>query len=76
DTLVKGDLLVWHQCLGGVLALLTAVCYALVNMIPSHIRYQQVIQVVLIGLIAFTGHYGGMVTHAPDFLAFPQSKRL
>ncbi|TLF46566.1 c-type cytochrome domain-containing protein [Maribacter aurantiacus] len=75
DTLVKGDLLVWHQWLGGALALLSAVWYAFVNMFPSRAVYQKAVQVVLIGLIGFTGHYGGMVTHGADFLAFPQSKR-
>ena len=75
DTLVKGDLLVWHQWLGGALALLSALWYAFVNMFPSQIRYHQGIQVVLIGLIGFTGHYGGMVTHGADFLAFPQNKK-
>lgn len=75
DTMVKGDLLVWHQWLGGALALLAAVWYAFVNMFPTRAVYQKAVQVLLIGLIGFTGHYGGMVTHGTDFLAFPQSNK-
>ena len=37
--------------------------------------YTKAIQVVLIGLVAITGHYGGMVTHGEDFLALPLEKR-
>ena len=75
DALVKGDLLFWHQWLGGVLALLAALWYALDNMQLDQKVYTKVIQVALIGLVGFTGHYGGMVTHGEDFLALPLEKR-
>ncbi|PIB39351.1 c-type cytochrome domain-containing protein [Maribacter sp. 4G9] len=75
DASVKGDLLVWHQWLGGGLALLAAVWYALVHVFPSRVAYQKGIQLVLIVLIGFTGHYGGMITHGPDFLAFPSDQQ-
>lgn len=75
DALVKGDLLFWHQWLGGGVALLAALWYALDTMQLDQKIYTKVIQVVLIGFIAITGHYGGMVTHGEDFLALPMEKR-
>ena len=75
DTLVKGDLLFWHQWLGGAVALLAALWYALANLQLDRSSYAKIVQVALIGLIGFTGHYGGMVTHGEDFLALPLEKR-
>lgn len=75
DTLIKGDLLFWHQWLGGSVALLSALWYALANLQLGGSSFAKIIQVVLIGLIGFTGHYGGMVTHGEDFLALPAEKR-
>lgn len=75
DALVKGDLLFWHQWLGGGVALLAALWYALDNMQLDQKIYTKVIQVALIGLVGFAGHYGGMVTHGEDFLALPLEKR-
>jgi len=75
DALVKGDLLFWHQWLGGGVALLAALWYALDNMQLDQKKYTKVIQVALIGLVGFAGHYGGMVTHGEDFLALPLEKR-
>ncbi|MDB4292813.1 hypothetical protein N9954_05345 [Maribacter sp.] len=75
ETLVKGDLLFWHQWLGGGVALVAALWYALHTMQLDQKIYTKAIQVVLIGLVGFTGHYGGMVTHGEDFLARPIKKR-
>ncbi len=75
DTLAKGDLLFWHQWLGGGVALLAALWYGLDNMQLDQKIYTKAIQVVLIGLVGFAGHYGGMVTHGEDFLALPVEKR-
>lgn len=75
DTLAKGDLLFWHQWLGGGVALLAALWYALDNMQLEQKIYTKAIQVILIGLVGFAGHYGGMVTHGEDFLALPIEKR-
>ncbi len=71
----KGDLLYWHQWLGGTLALLAALWYWLEGMQLENRIYTKVLQVALIGLVLFTGHYGGMVTHGEDFLALPTEKR-
>lgn len=68
---IKGDLLFWHQWLGGATALIAALWYGLDAIGLEKAMYTKVLQVVLIGLIAFTGHYGGMVTHGEEFLAFP-----
>lgn len=68
---IKGDLLFWHQWLGGATALLAALWYGLDRSSLGTAVYTKVLQVVLIGLIGFTGHYGGMVTHGEEFLALP-----
>ena len=71
ETPVKGDLLFWHQWLGGATALLAALWYALYSVGTKSFIYTKAIPVVLIGLVGFTGHYGGMVTHGEEFLALP-----
>lgn len=75
ETGSKGDLLFWHQWLGGALALLAALWYGLEELQISKQIYSKIIQVVIVGLIIFTGHYGGMITHGQDFLALPQGKK-
>ncbi|WP_299530578.1 c-type cytochrome domain-containing protein [Ulvibacterium sp.] len=75
ETGSKGDLLFWHQWLGGALALLAALWYGLEGVQISKPIYSKIIQVVIVGLIIFTGHYGGMITHGQDFLALPQGKK-
>lgn len=71
----KGDLLFWHQWLGGGLALLAALWYGLEGMQLKNPIYSKILQVVLLVFILFTGHYGGMVTHGEDFLALPADKK-
>ena len=75
ETGVKGDLLFWHQWLGGGLALLAAIWYWLDGIRFDNQVYTKILQVAIIGLVFFTGHYGGMVTHGEDFLALPVEKR-
>ena len=75
ETGTKGDLLYWHQWLGGGLALLAAIWYWLEGINFDKPIFSKILQVVLTGLILFTGHYGGMVTHGEDFLALPIEKR-
>jgi len=75
ETELKGDLLFWHQWMGGALALLAAVWYGLEGSNFDKPIFSKILQVSLIGLIFFTGHYGGMVTHGEDFLALPSEKR-
>ncbi len=71
----KGDLLFWHQWLGGGLALLAALWYGLEGLQLKKPIYSKILQIVLLVLIPFTGHYGGMVTHGEDFLALPLGKK-
>lgn len=75
ETGSKGDLLFWHQWLGGALALLAALWYWLNKTRFNKKIYMTILQIVIGGLIFFTGHYGGMVTHGEDFLALPTEKR-
>ncbi len=69
----KGDLLYWHQWLGGGVALLAAIWYGLEKVEWETRLGTRIVQVALLGFIGFAGHYGGMVTHGEDFLAFPGS---
>ncbi len=71
DVPIKGDLLFWHQLLGGATALIAALWYGLDGIGLDKAVYTKMLQIILIGLIGFTGHYGGMVTHGEEFLAFP-----
>ncbi len=71
----KGELLQWHQWLGGTLALIAVFWYGLYTWQLGQKAYTKVLQVVLLVLVGFTGHYGGMVTHGEDFLALPKPKR-
>lgn len=71
----KGDLLFWHQWLGGGTAMLTVIWYGLYRSDFGRKTYAKALQVALAILIGVTGHYGGMVTHGEDFLAFPTQKK-
>lgn len=71
----KGDLLFWHQWLGGALGILAAIWYGLRKTSFTGPTASKVLQVVVVVLIFSTGHYGGMVTHGEDFLALPVEKR-
>jgi len=75
ETGTKGDLLFWHQWLGGGLALLAAIWYWLEGIQFENRIFTKILQVAIVGLVFFTGHYGGMVTHGEDFLALPTEKR-
>ncbi|WP_150452053.1 c-type cytochrome domain-containing protein [Arenibacter lacus] len=75
EVAVKGDLLFRHQWLGAGVALLAALWYALTQVQLSNNIYTKGLQVVLVGLVVATGHYGGMVTHGEGFLALPTKKR-
>jgi len=75
ETGAKGDLLYWHQWMGGGLALLAAMWYWLAQSKSESQILTKILQVVIVGLVLVTGHYGGMVTHGEDFLALPKEKR-
>ncbi|MFK5973981.1 MAG: hypothetical protein QM485_11990 [Flavobacteriaceae bacterium] len=74
ESVIKGDLLFWHQWLGGGMALLSAIWYWLQGLQLERTIYTKALQLVLLLLIGATGHYGGMVTHGEDFLALPTPK--
>ncbi len=72
DSDQKGDLLFWHQWLGTGVAFIAVLWYWLDGKnYGQHIGVKG-LHVVLVVLIAFAGHYGGMITHGEDFLAFKQ----
>lgn len=71
----KGDLLFWHQWLGGGLALLATIWYWLDGIQFQNKILTKMLQLAVVGLVFFTGHYGGMLTHGEDFLALPVEKR-
>ncbi len=71
----KGELLTWHQWLGASVALLSVLWYLLDVAGLGLKLYAKVLQIVLVVLIGFTGHYGGMVTHGEEFLALPLDKK-
>ncbi|HEA23178.1 hypothetical protein LCGC14_2380600 [marine sediment metagenome] len=68
---VKGDLLFWHQWLGAGTALIAAFWYLLNRSNLGQMYYTKAFQILLLGLILFTGHYGGMLTHGEEFLSLP-----
>lgn len=70
---VKGDLLLRHQWLGTGVALLTVVWFWILRNNREYKSIVKIIQIVLIGLILLTGHFGGMLTHGEDFLSLPTS---
>ncbi len=72
----KGDLIFWHQWMGAGVAVLAAVWYWVSVNYLQQVYLVKSIQVILIILIGFTGHYGGMITHGEDFLALPQNTKL
>ncbi len=65
----KGDLLFWHQWLGVGTALCAALWYYLDERGFNGSFMAKCLQAIIVGLVLFTGHYGGMVTHGEDFLA-------
>ena len=71
----KGDLLTWHEWLGVTLALVVVLWYWLEGMKLGKKVYAKALQILIVLLVGFTGHYGGLVTHGEDFLALPTEKR-
>ncbi|NAS10511.1 c-type cytochrome domain-containing protein [Poritiphilus flavus] len=75
ETGSQGDLLFWHKWLGATLAILAAIWYGLLAMGRRPKFLIRGMQILMGGLIVFTGHYGGMVTHGEDFLALPSARK-
>lgn len=73
ESINKGSLLEWHQWLGSGVAILSVVWYWLITNKLEKTIVTKVLQITLLVLIGFAGHYGGMVTHGEDFLAFPKN---
>lgn len=71
----KGTLVFWHQWMGSLLALLSVLWYAIADRVSLGSNWIRGLQLIIIILIAFTGHYGGMLTHGEDFLALPNTKQ-
>ncbi|MEX0290159.1 MAG: c-type cytochrome domain-containing protein [Flavobacteriaceae bacterium] len=71
----KGELLFWHQWLGVAVAVGLVIWYWLSSSKNNNPIITKGIGLILLVLIGFTGHYGGMITHGEDFLALPNSRR-
>lgn len=72
---MDGGLLVKHKWLGSGLAILAGIWYWMESLRLESRLYAKILQVAIVILIGFTGHYGGMVTHGEDFLALPSSRK-
>ncbi|MEO1011853.1 MAG: c-type cytochrome domain-containing protein [Bacteroidota bacterium] len=70
----RGDLLFWHKWLGSALALLAVLWYWAKSTGWHNPVFAKGIPLAITGLVFFTGHYGGMVTHGEDFLTLPTGK--
>ncbi len=71
----KGGLIFWHQWMGSLLALLAVLWFVLANRMNSNSKWIKGLQLIIIILVGFTGHYGGMITHGEDFLALPNTRK-
>jgi len=67
----KGDLLFWHQLLGAAVAMGMSLWYWLATNEHGNNIATKSLGVLLLILIGFTGHYGGMITHGENFLSLP-----
>ncbi len=76
EAVPKGSLLLWHQWMGAGVAILAVLWYWVSTNHLQQTYLVKGIQVILIILVGFTGHYGGMITHGEDFLALPRSEKL
>ncbi len=70
----RGELLIRHQWLGAGIALMMAAWYGLRNTGSNPKIAMYLLKGLTVVLILVTGHYGGMVTHGPDFLTWPSPK--
>ncbi len=69
-----GLLLTRHKWLGTALALLSGVWYGLEFIGRKNGWALRSLQATLLVLVVSASHYGAMITHGDDFLAFPGSK--
>ncbi|WP_339706768.1 c-type cytochrome domain-containing protein [uncultured Kriegella sp.] len=76
EAVEKGNLLFWHQWLGAGTALVAVVWYWLDGEGFGNTVYTKALQVLLVVLVGFTGHFGGMITHGENFLALPTEKSM
>jgi hypothetical protein len=73
ENTVKGDLLLWHQWMGSIVALVTAIWYGLEEIKLDRRGISLVMRSAILVLIVTTGHLGGMITHGRDFLVWNPS---
>lgn len=71
----KGNLLLTHQWLGAGVAIAFTILYW-INIQYSTSWAYRILQILILILIVATGHYGGMVTHGENFLAFDFNKKI
>ena len=74
-TAQQGELLFWHKLLGASVAICMTLWYWL-DAIEFDKKYiLKALSVLILVLIGFTGHYGGMITHGENFLTLPTNKK-
>ena len=62
-----GDLVDTHQWMGIVVAVASMVLYLLYKLSVGE-NFARIFSIAIIGLVTFTGHLGGSLTHGPDYL--------
>ena len=67
----KGDMLLNHQWMGALLALLAAGWYSVDHLPAFNQLWRRIHMSVIAILVLSTGHTGGIITHGRDFLKFP-----
>ncbi|MBS0000842.1 MAG: chitobiase/beta-hexosaminidase C-terminal domain-containing protein [Cyclobacteriaceae bacterium] len=74
ENATKGDLLSSHQWMGSGVAIMAAIWYGIDGLKLNNRAFSLFIRISTVMLIIITGHYGGMVTHGRDFLAWNRGK--
>jgi hypothetical protein len=70
----KGETLISHQWMGSAVAILTAIWYAANEKNRISPVLSGILRVSLVLLVVTTGHYGGMITHGENYLAWDRHK--
>ena len=67
----KGDMLLNHQLMGALLALLAASWYSVDHLPALNPLRRRIFMGLIAILVLSTGHTGGIITHGRDFIKFP-----